>query len=229
VHIITLATRFFRLLLEALKKAEDDEKKSKRSKTKGMLLNFDIYISLHFYLLASFIIFFSPLNIRPFLTSYHCLHTLPKHLSLFQVYRERIKAYKSQIQKLQSRINELEDDISTLLSILKSLKHDHNPNYHDMAVKTAISGFDEFVNKRNEDRDNVCAEDDNDCNSDEVYYEDNTSDDDSGGKESIQDDLEEEEEEEEDDDKVVEDNRKEEKSGIGNRKKTYEFLHKQNS
>ncbi|CAG8585689.1 4841_t:CDS:2 [Paraglomus brasilianum] len=48
----------------------------------------------------------------------------------------------------------------------KDLKHDHNPNYHDMAVKAAVSGYDEFVNERDEYRifkDEVCNEEEEEC------------------------------------------------------------------
>lgn len=39
----------------------------------------------------------------------------------------------------------MKEDIELLLSILHDLKRDHNHNFHDMAVKTAISGYDEFL------------------------------------------------------------------------------------
>ncbi|KAL0085107.1 glucosidase II beta subunit-like-domain-containing protein [Phycomyces blakesleeanus] len=49
------------------------------------------------------------------------------------------------IALLQRHILGLQDDIDVLVSILHDLKNDHNHNYHDMAVKSAISGYDEFI------------------------------------------------------------------------------------
>ncbi|KAI9300400.1 glucosidase II beta subunit-like-domain-containing protein [Cunninghamella echinulata] len=46
---------------------------------------------------------------------------------------------------LENKITSLKEDIELLLSILHDLKRDHNHNFHDMAVKTAISGYDEFL------------------------------------------------------------------------------------
>ncbi|KAI9033871.1 glucosidase II beta subunit-like-domain-containing protein [Phycomyces nitens] len=49
------------------------------------------------------------------------------------------------IALLQRHVMGLQDDIDVLISILRDLKNDHNHNFHDMAVKSAISGYDEFI------------------------------------------------------------------------------------
>ncbi|KAF7728067.1 hypothetical protein EC973_006704 [Apophysomyces ossiformis] len=67
---------------------------------------------------------------------------------------------KSQISKLRSQVMELQDDVDLLLSLLHDLKRDHNHNYHDMAVKAAISGYDEFVQERDTTKKSFENEDD---------------------------------------------------------------------
>jgi protein kinase C substrate 80K-H len=49
------------------------------------------------------------------------------------------------IGSLRNHIKNLQDEVDELLTILHDMKRDHNQNYHDMAVKTAISGYDEFL------------------------------------------------------------------------------------
>lgn len=49
------------------------------------------------------------------------------------------------IGALRNHIRNLQDEVDELLTILHDMKRDHNQNYHDMAVKTAISGYDEFL------------------------------------------------------------------------------------
>jgi protein kinase C substrate 80K-H len=49
------------------------------------------------------------------------------------------------IGALRNYIRNLQDEVDELLTILHDMKRDHNQNYHDMAVKTAISGYDEFL------------------------------------------------------------------------------------
>jgi protein kinase C substrate 80K-H len=58
--------------------------------------------------------------------------------------REKIKEYKLAITALRDEIGYHNQRISTLEGILESLKNDHNQNYHDMAVKAAVSGWDEI-------------------------------------------------------------------------------------
>ncbi|RGB33082.1 glucosidase II beta subunit-like protein [Rhizophagus diaphanus] len=57
----------------------------------------------------------------------------------------RIQKYQVKIRTLREREERLREQIDTLLNILKDMKKDHNQNYHDMAVKAAIKGYDEFV------------------------------------------------------------------------------------
>ncbi|KAG2172520.1 hypothetical protein INT44_002535 [Umbelopsis vinacea] len=49
------------------------------------------------------------------------------------------------ISSLRNHMKNLQDEVDELLTILHDMKRDHNQNYHDMAVKTAISGYDEFL------------------------------------------------------------------------------------
>ncbi|CAG8717966.1 15433_t:CDS:10, partial [Dentiscutata erythropus] len=88
--------------------------------------------------------------------------------------RERIKKYQGRVSALKENINRLHEQIDALLSILKDMKNNHNQNYHDMAVKTAIKAYDEFLeeyNKDTETEDGVEIEEDNDDNYDEIPYE----------------------------------------------------------
>lgn len=52
-------------------------------------------------------------------------------------YREALTSLRDEIEFLNGRVNQLED-------ILEALKNDHNQNYHDMAVKTAVKGWEEL-------------------------------------------------------------------------------------
>lgn len=54
-------------------------------------------------------------------------------------------AASEKIATLKADVQVLQEEIDTLLSILKTMKRDHNHNFHDMAVKAAISGYDEFM------------------------------------------------------------------------------------
>jgi len=49
------------------------------------------------------------------------------------------------IGSLKNHIKNLQDEVDELLAILHDMKRDHNQNYHDMAVKSAIAGYDEFI------------------------------------------------------------------------------------
>ncbi|OBZ84397.1 Glucosidase 2 subunit beta [Choanephora cucurbitarum] len=48
------------------------------------------------------------------------------------------------IATLRHDITLLQRELGTLRQILGDMKRDHNHNYHDMAVKSAIAGYDEF-------------------------------------------------------------------------------------
>ncbi|KAK9728769.1 hypothetical protein K7432_000801 [Basidiobolus ranarum] len=62
-----------------------------------------------------------------------------------QKYAQKKRKSSEKITGLRDRINVLEGQIDTLTGILKDLKENHNQNYHDLAVKSAISGYDEFT------------------------------------------------------------------------------------
>jgi protein kinase C substrate 80K-H len=71
------------------------------------------------------------------------------------------------IGSLKNHIRNLQDEVDELLNLLHDMKRDHNQNYHDMAVKSAISGYDEFLveydivkNERQEDVDDAQYEED---------------------------------------------------------------------
>ncbi|CAG8502938.1 18603_t:CDS:10 [Acaulospora morrowiae] len=89
----------------------------------------------------------------------------------------KIKNYKERIKRLKDRIDAQQEDIETLLKVLKDMKDGHNPNYHDMAVKTAITAYDEFLEEynreSNEDVDYVMddykGEEEEDMNVDNTY------------------------------------------------------------
>lgn len=56
-----------------------------------------------------------------------------------------MRTYKAHVVQLREQIQRLKGDTGTLIDILKEMKRDHNENYHDMAVKNAIAGYDEFM------------------------------------------------------------------------------------
>jgi protein kinase C substrate 80K-H len=49
------------------------------------------------------------------------------------------------IGSMKNHLRNLQDEVDELLTILHDMKRDHNQNYHDLAVKSAISGYDEFL------------------------------------------------------------------------------------
>lgn len=57
----------------------------------------------------------------------------------------RCKKQSEKVAILREHIQTLQDEIETLLSILQTMKRGHNHNFHDMAVKAAITGYDDFV------------------------------------------------------------------------------------
>jgi protein kinase C substrate 80K-H len=52
-----------------------------------------------------------------------------------------------EVATLKHDIVILQKELSTLKSILGDMKRNHNHNFHDMAVKSAISGYDEFLTR----------------------------------------------------------------------------------
>jgi protein kinase C substrate 80K-H len=59
--------------------------------------------------------------------------------------RERIKEYKTAITGLRDEVGFLVGRVEKLELMLADLKRDHNQNYHDMAVKAAVSGWEEMA------------------------------------------------------------------------------------
>ncbi|KAI0223548.1 hypothetical protein L0F63_003786 [Massospora cicadina] len=62
----------------------------------------------------------------------------------------RTKAFEDKIEDLKEVVSGLQNDIRHLQSILDELKLNHNQNYHDLAVKGAITAYDEFVENYSE-------------------------------------------------------------------------------
>jgi len=58
--------------------------------------------------------------------------------------REKIREYQNALTALRDEIAWHAGRVETLEGIMEALKKDHNQNYHDMAVKTAVSGWDEL-------------------------------------------------------------------------------------
>ena len=58
--------------------------------------------------------------------------------------REKINEYKLALTALRDEIEYHSGRVATLEGILEALKNDHNQNYHDMAVKTAVTGWEEL-------------------------------------------------------------------------------------
>lgn len=52
-----------------------------------------------------------------------------------------------EVATLKHDIVILQKELDILKNILGDMKRDHNHNFHDMAVKSAISGYDEFVGR----------------------------------------------------------------------------------
>ncbi|KAG2220891.1 hypothetical protein INT45_013020 [Circinella minor] len=69
------------------------------------------------------------------------------------------------IATLRDHIQTLEDEVETLVTILKDMKRDHNHNFHDMAVKAAIAGYDDFIDGYDE----LKADINNDLNNYNAY------------------------------------------------------------
>jgi protein kinase C substrate 80K-H len=56
--------------------------------------------------------------------------------------RGKINEYKVALTGLREELEGLHARLSTVEDILEALKNDHNQNYHDMAVKTAVAGWE---------------------------------------------------------------------------------------
>ncbi|RKP10505.1 glucosidase II beta subunit-like-domain-containing protein [Thamnocephalis sphaerospora] len=65
-----------------------------------------------------------------------------------QAYKDRAAAIEYKLEAARIRLTAARNDIATLVDIIKEMKEKHNPNYHDMAVKHAITTFDGFETQR---------------------------------------------------------------------------------
>ncbi|RUP43883.1 glucosidase II beta subunit-like-domain-containing protein [Jimgerdemannia flammicorona] len=59
------------------------------------------------------------------------------------------------VAALRSHLAVVQGHLDTLLLILHDMKRDHNQNYHDLAVKSAISGYDELVEEWDKQKDDI--------------------------------------------------------------------------
>jgi len=62
--------------------------------------------------------------------------------------RAKIDEYKAALTGLRDEIEFWSGRVNTLEQILEDLKVNHNQNYHDMAVKAAVSALDELKNEK---------------------------------------------------------------------------------
>lgn len=83
-----------------------------------------------------------------------------------------------EVDTLKHDITILLKELETLKSILGDMKRDHNHNFHDMAVKSAISGYDEFMlrydgikNNINDDMTNINIQEPEEEEQEEVQEE----------------------------------------------------------
>jgi hypothetical protein len=58
--------------------------------------------------------------------------------------REKINEYKQALTALRDEIGYMSERLGTLEGTLEDLKNNHNQNYHDMAVKAAVSAWDKL-------------------------------------------------------------------------------------
>ncbi|KAG1193609.1 hypothetical protein G6F70_009036 [Rhizopus microsporus] len=79
---------------------------------------------------------------------------LERELNALESENEQRSKLKKKCPSCVQELTTLKHDISTLLNeleilktILHDMKRDHNHNFHDMAVKSAISGYDEFMTR----------------------------------------------------------------------------------
>ncbi|KAI9314557.1 glucosidase II beta subunit-like-domain-containing protein [Dichotomocladium elegans] len=59
--------------------------------------------------------------------------------------KKKKKCPPCDVDVLSEHIKTLEAEIDSLVTILQNLKRDHNHNYHDMAVKAAITSYEDFL------------------------------------------------------------------------------------
>ncbi|KAF9916165.1 hypothetical protein BX616_004469 [Lobosporangium transversale] len=93
--------------------------------------------------------------------------------------KEREATRKTQlvsfIKEQKVRLKRAHESRELLFNTLKTLKENHNKNYHDLIVKDTVAGFDEYITGQGEDwMSTIYAGDkdgDNDNNSDEVAIE----------------------------------------------------------
>ncbi|KAJ9063257.1 hypothetical protein DSO57_1001697 [Entomophthora muscae] len=57
---------------------------------------------------------------------------------------------EEKIEDIKEVVTDLQEDVKHLKSVLEELKLNHNQNYHDLAVKGAVTAYDEFVAKYSE-------------------------------------------------------------------------------
>ncbi|KAJ1975982.1 hypothetical protein H4R35_002898 [Dimargaris xerosporica] len=55
------------------------------------------------------------------------------------------QATRALVADLKSSLNTAYRDLDALSGLLRDLKENHNPNYHDMAVKQTIAAYDDFI------------------------------------------------------------------------------------
>ncbi|KAJ1979120.1 hypothetical protein H4R34_002944 [Dimargaris verticillata] len=55
------------------------------------------------------------------------------------------QATRALVADLKSNLNNAYRDLDALTGVLRDLKKNHNPNYHDMAVKQTIAAYDDFI------------------------------------------------------------------------------------
>lgn len=92
--------------------------------------------------------------------------------------KSRCQSNVLEVDTLKHDITILLKELETLKSILGDMKHDHNHNFHDMAVKSAISGYDEFMlrydgikNNINDDMTNINVQEPEEEEQEEVQEE----------------------------------------------------------
>jgi hypothetical protein len=66
----------------------------------------------------------------------------------YAAYKDRADALEELLNKAVERLMMAEADTQTLINILTTMKEEHNPNYHDMAVKHAITAFEGLEKER---------------------------------------------------------------------------------
>ncbi|CEG64825.1 hypothetical protein RMATCC62417_01734 [Rhizopus microsporus] len=104
---------------------------------------------------------------------------LERELNALESENEQRSKLKKKCPSCVQELATLKHDISTLLNeleilrtILHDMKRDHNHNFHDMAVKNAISGYDEFMTRYAQLKEEIEA-DIKEVESKESQFEDN--------------------------------------------------------